>query len=222
MQALVDRSGAGGEPADPLLRDARLAMTEDLPEAIGFIRSSTNKMDHLISAIMKLSREGRRTLRPERIELKDVIDASAAAIQHQLSEASGEISLKLDIPSILNDRLSLEQIFGNLLDNAVKYRAKARPLRIDVRAGAAGPDRISIEVADNGRGIAERDRDRVFELFKRSGDQDQPGEGIGLAYVQAVVRNLGGEITVTSELDKGTTFRIVLPRELKPAEALPA
>jgi signal transduction histidine kinase len=222
VQALVDRSGAGGEPADPLLRDARLAMTEDLPEAIGFIRSSTNKMDHLISAIMKLSREGRRTLRPERIALKDVIDASAAAIQHQLSEASGEISLKLDIPSILNDRLSLEQIFGNLLDNAVKYRAKARPLRIDVRAGAAGPDRISIEVADNGRGIAERDRDRVFELFKRSGDQDQPGEGIGLAYVQAVVRNLGGEITVTSELDKGTTFRIVLPRQLKPAEALPA
>jgi CHASE3 domain sensor protein len=89
VQALVDRSGAGGEPADPLLRDARLAMTEDLPEAIGFIRSSTNKMDHLISAIMKLSREGRRTLRPERIALKDVIDASAAAIQHQLSEASG-------------------------------------------------------------------------------------------------------------------------------------
>ena len=76
-------------------------------------------------------------------------------------------------------------------------------------------DRISVEVADNGRGIAERDRERVFELFKRSGEQDQPGEGIGLAYVLTVIRNLGGEIRMTSVLDEGTTFRVVLPRELQ-------
>jgi signal transduction histidine kinase len=222
VQALVDKSNAGGDGADPVLRDARIATTEDLPEAIGYIRSSTGKMDHLINAIMKLSREGRRTLRPERIVLKDVIETSAAAIRHQLSEASGEIDLGLDLPAILNDRLSLEQIFGNLLDNAVKYRARARPLRIAVRASLAAQDKVIIEIADNGRGIAERDRERIFELFKRSGEQDQPGEGIGLAHVQALVRNLGGEISVVSELDKGTTFRIVLPRELQPAERLPA
>jgi signal transduction histidine kinase len=221
MQALVDQSNADGERADLVLRQARVAATEDLPEAIGFIRSSTDKMDHLIDAILKLSREGRRSLRPERIELKPVIESSAAAIQHQLSEAGGEISLGLDIPAILSDRLSLEQIFGNLLDNAVKYRAKARPLRIEVQTRALPDGRIGIDVSDNGRGIAERDRERVFELFKRSGAQDQPGEGIGLAYVRAVVRNLGGDITVSSELDKGTIFRIVLPRELRLAGDIP-
>ena len=218
LRALIDKTEPHGDPSDPVLQDARIAATEDLPEAIGFIRSSTVKMDSLINAILKLSREGRRTLRPERVELRDVITRSAAAIQHQLSHANGEINLDLDIPPIFNDKLSLEQIFGNLLDNAAKYRSKNRPLRIDVRAGVAPGDRISIEVADNGRGIADQDRARVFELFRRAGAQDQPGEGIGLAYVLTVVRNFGGEITVTSALDKGTTFRVVLPRNLQVLE----
>jgi signal transduction histidine kinase len=187
---------------------------QDLTEAIGFIRSSTKKMDNLINAILKLSREGRRTLRPEPVDLGEVIDASAAAIRHQVAAANGTIAVELDAPPVVHDRLALEQIFGNLFDNAVKYRSKERPLRIDVRAGVAPGDRIAIEIADNGRGIADQDRERVFELFRRSGVQDQPGEGIGLAYVRTVVRNLGGDITVTSRLDLGTTFRVVLPRTL--------
>ena len=221
LQALIDRSEAGSDPTDPIVRNARIASTEDLPEAISFIRSSTQKMDSLINAILKLSREGRRTLRPERIELGDVIMASAAAIQHQLSHAGGEIKLDLNIPPIYNDKLSLEQIFGNLLDNAVKYRSQHRPLCIDVRAGIAPGDRISIEIADNGRGISDKDRQRVFELFRRAGAQDQPGEGIGLAHVQTLVRNLGGEIGLTSTLDKGSTFRVVLPRNLQVAVSSP-
>ena len=89
-------------------------------------------------------------------------------------------------------------------------------MRIEVRARTQRQATGSaIEVADNGRGIAEQDRERVFELFSRSGAQDQPGEGIGLAYVRTVVRNLGGDISVTSALDEGTTFRLVLPRELE-------
>jgi len=55
---------------------------------------------------------------------------------------------------------------------------------------------------------------RIFELFRRVGKLDQTGEGVGLAYARTVIRNVGGDITATSELDKGTTFRIVLPREL--------
>lgn len=221
LQALIDTPEPSSRPSEAVISQARLAASEDLPEAIGFIRSSTKKMDSLINAILKLSREGRRTLRPERIELKDLIMTSASAIQHQLSEASGEIKLDLTISSIVNDKLALEQIVGNLLDNAVKYRSKHRPLRIDVRTGTAPGGRISLEVADNGRGIAAHDRDRVFELFRRAGAQDQPGEGIGLAYVQTVVRNLGGEIGITSTLEEGTTFRVVLPRTLQALQNSP-
>ena len=67
-------------------------------------------------------------------------------------------------------------------------------------------------MADNGRGIAARDHARVFELFRRSGAQDRPGEGIGLAHVKALVRSLGGRIEVTSDLGVGTTFNVTLPR----------
>jgi signal transduction histidine kinase len=69
-------------------------------------------------------------------------------------------------------------------------------------------------VRDNGRGIAERDLERVFELFRRAGEQDQQGEGIGLAHVRSLVRNLGGDITVKSELGVGSTFMIDLPVDL--------
>ncbi|MNL85940.1 Sensor protein SrrB [compost metagenome] len=69
-------------------------------------------------------------------------------------------------------------------------------------------------MADNGRGIAPEDHERVFELFRRAGVQDKPGEGIGLAHVRSLVRNLGGEITVTSTLGGGSTFVIRLPMDL--------
>jgi signal transduction histidine kinase len=219
LKALIERTeAAGADPGDTVFQEAKLAATEDLPESITFIRSSTRKMDNLINAILKLSREGQRTPKPERLELKEVIAASAAAVQHQLSEAGGDIAISADVPPMLTDRLSLEQIFGNLLDNAVKYRAKDRPLHIEVRASLLPGGKVAIEVADNGRGIAEQDRSRVFELFRRAGEQDQPGEGIGLPYVLTVIRNLGGEIGMTSELGKGTTFRVVLPRHMEGSE----
>ena len=71
-----------------------------------------------------------------------------------------------------------------------------------------------IAVADNGRGIDPRDHARVFDLFRRSGTQDQPGEGIGLAHVRALAYRLGGTIDVASELGEGATFRLNLPKTL--------
>ena len=82
-----------------------------------------------------------------------------------------------------------------------------------VRSRLETPEKIALDVQDNGRGIADQDLERVFELFRRAGVQDQPGEGIGLAQVRTIIRNLGGDITVTSALDKGTNFHIVLPRQ---------
>ncbi len=200
---------------DPQWKNARLAATEDLPEAIGFIRSSTRKMDGLINAILKISREGRRQLRPEAIDLPALIEASTAAVHHQIIEGGGAVTTDLQMPRLISDKLSLEQILGNLLDNAVKYQDVARPLTIAIRAYLAAGNRIHIDVQDNGRGIAATDHERVFELFRRSGAQGQPGEGIGLAHVRTMVRSLGGEITLASELGHGTTFTISLPRDLR-------
>jgi signal transduction histidine kinase len=217
IQGYVQQSG---ESTDPAAAEARSAALHDLPEAIGFIRSSTRKMDGLINAILKLSREGRRVLKPEPIELVPLLRTAAANVQHQVLEAGGEVVIEGEVPRIVSDRLALEQIFGNLLDNAVKYRSPARPLRIRIRAIRERAQRIAVEVADNGRGIAAQDHERVFELFRRSGSQDQAGEGLGLAHVRTMVRSLGGDIRLSSTLDRGTTMTLDLPTDLRRATEL--
>ena len=109
--------------------------------------------------------------------------------------------------------MSLEQIFGNLLDNAVKYLQPGRQGKIQIDAEDHGAH-VVIKVIDNGRGIADQDQERVFELFRRAGRQDKAGEGIGLAHVRAQVRRLGGDVTVRSRLGEGSEFRVLLPRSL--------
>ena len=201
-------------PAEDQILEARRAAGEDLPEAIGFIRSSTKKMDSLINAILKISRDGRRELKIEKVDLGPLVETAAAAVHHQVSESDGEIVVDRALPTVISDRLSLEQIFGNLFDNAVKYQYPGRAPKIVVSARSNGRAGFLIEFEDNGRGIAPEDHERVFELFRRSGQQDKPGEGIGLAHVRTLVRNLGGDISVRSQFGHGTTFVIRLPHDL--------
>jgi signal transduction histidine kinase len=201
--------------ASPAAAAARTAVSTDVPEAISFIQSSTKKMDSLINAILKLSREGQRTLKPEAVNLDALFDGISDGVRHRMTESEGELSIERPLPTLISDRLALEQVFGNLVDNAVKYRAPGRPPRIAVRARPDRSGSVLIEIEDNGRGIGDQDHERVFDLFRRAGSQDQPGEGIGLAHVRALIRRLGGQITLTSELGVGSTFRVRLPRNLR-------
>ncbi|MHB2206066.1 MHYT domain-containing protein [Methylobacterium sp. CM6257] len=184
----------------------------DLGEALGFIKAAVNRMEGLIAAILKLSREGRRQFTPEALDMTALLSDVADAQRHQAEAAGATVTIAPDLPSIVADRLAVEQIFGNLLDNAVKYLDPTRPGRITVTARPAGAGGVCFSVTDNGRGIVARDHARVFELFRRSGVQDRPGEGIGLAHVKALVRSFGGRIEVTSKLGEGTTFTVTLPR----------
>ena len=215
VSQLADYMKDRPDDGDPQFAEAKVAATEDLPEAITFIRAATRKMDSLINAILKISREGRRQLKAEALDLGQIVEATVASVQHQLADSGGTASIDVQVPRITSDRLSVEQVLGNLLDNAVKYQQPDRPLSVEVRARHAAGNRIEIEIEDNGRGIAPADHERVFELFRRAGTQSQPGEGIGLAHVRTMVRSLGGDITLRSEPDAGTTFIITLPRDLR-------
>ncbi|WP_343526092.1 ATP-binding protein [Sphingomonas sp.] len=208
---LIDRAEA--EAPQIVTEEARLAAREDLPEAIGFIRTSTAKMDRLINAILKLSREGRRVLAPEMIALDQLIEQIADSIRHVIDDRGVTLTIARPMPVIVSDRIALEQILSNLIENATKYRHPSRPAEVHVSV-AETRGRVIVAVRDNGRGIDPRDHQRIFDLFRRSGQQDQPGEGIGLAHVRALAYRLGGTISVESQLGEGATFFLSLPPSL--------
>ncbi len=208
LETLKDELLAAG--AKPRNDPSRVQVEEDFAESITFIRAATNKMEGLIAAILRLSREGRRTFRPERVDMTEMMKDLVAAHRHQADRVGAAIEVAKDLPAMVADRVALEQVFGNLLDNALKYLDPKRPGRIEIRGEVIG-ERVRVSVTDNGRGIAEHDHKRVFELFRRAGEQNKPGEGIGLAHVQTLVRSLGGRITLSSQPGAGATFTVILP-----------
>ncbi len=208
LQGLIEKV----DERDPALvsEEMRLAVAEDLPEAVGFIRTSTQKMDRLINAILRLSREGRRTITAEQLDLGAIAHGVIDGLRHRIDELGVTATVSDQLPDMTSDRLAIEQILSNLVENAVKYLKPGRPGEIRI-SGRREHGRVLLQIADNGRGIDPRDHERVFDLFRRSGEQDQPGEGIGLAHVRALAYRLGGTISVESELGNGATFTVNLP-----------
>ena len=195
---------------DLVTTDRRLAIDTDIPEALGFIRSSTMKMDRLINAILRLSREGRRKLNPQPIDISALVTAQGETLAQQLAARQAKLVITGDLPPLVSDKLAIEQIFGNLIENAVKYLSRDRPGHIEV-TGRVDGQLLRYDIIDNGRGISPNDFERIFDLFRRSGEQDTPGEGIGLSYVRNLVRRLGGNVTVQSDYGVGSTFSVTLP-----------
>ncbi len=103
----------------------------------------------------------------------------------------------------------------HLIDNAVKYLSPDRPGLIDITGLRNGGETL-FHIRDNGRGIAKDDLEKIFGLFRRAGEQDTPGKGMGLAYVKALIRLQGGRIWCESEAGSGTLFTFSLPDSTAP------
>src|SRR6195256_1335567 len=213
--ASLGRAAASASPLpmvagdiEPLLDGEDKQLSQDFSEALGFIKSSIAKMDRLINAILNLTREGRREFEPVRVDTRELIEGIVATVAHQAAEANAQIRIE-PLPDIVSDRLAFEQIFSNLIDNALKYLKPGVPGDISVR-GRTKLGFAIFEIANNGRGIDPKDHQPIFHLFRRAGTQDPPGQGIGLAHVRTLVRRLGGTMSVASELHSGSTFTITL------------
>jgi signal transduction histidine kinase len=210
IAGMRDTRPVAAEAQDAPAGDRIAAISKEFDEALGFIKTSIAKMDRLINAILRLSREGRREFTPEHIDMKTLIGNIEKTLSHQASEKGTAINIG-NLPPIESDRLALEQIFSNLMDNALKYLRPGTPGQIDI-GGQETATLVTYEVRDNGRGIDPADHQRIFDLFRRAGPQDVPGEGIGLAHVRALVRRLGGYMGVSSEPGRGSIFTITLPK----------
>ncbi len=188
------------------------ALEEDIPEALKFIEKSTDRMDSLTTAVLDLSRIGRREYHRDMVDMEAVIKRCIDAHAYEI-EQKKVVTTCEQLPMLVSDALALEQIFCNIIDNAVKYLSPERPGRITISARQTATD-VIFTIADNGRGIAQEDQTKIFEMFRRARNTDDVrGVGMGMSFVRATLRKLGGIIWCESQLDVGTNFYIRLPRQ---------
>ena len=184
----------------------------EIPEALGFIGNAVDRMDTLTTAILDLSRIGKFTYRDIKVDSQAIFDKCLGAQSYEISEKKVKVSCT-SLPVLVADPVALEQIFSNLLDNAVKYLRADVPGEISVSCRETGRDYV-FTFRDNGRGIGPEDSDRVFHIFRRARNTgDVRGLGLGMAFVKATLRKMSGAIWFDSAVDAGTTFYVSLPRK---------
>ncbi len=188
----------------------------DIPESLGFIGKAVDRMDTLTTAILDLSRIGKYVYREERVSSRTIFDKCLGAQSYELTGKGVEVVVG-QLPELITDPVALEQIFSNLLDNAVKYLQPGRPGHIEVNCVETSREYV-FSIRDNGRGIEADDRQKVFHIFRRARNTgDVRGLGLGMAFVKATLRKLSGAIWFDSTLDVGTTFYFSLPKKLPAA-----
>lgn len=197
------RPGGAGQQAARLLE-------VKLPAALGFITESAAKMDRLITALLRLSRLGRAPVRAQTVDMNALLRQITSYFSFQAEKAGAVINCG-DLPPCTADKESLNQIFSNLLENALKYRHPGRPPAIEVSGRLEG-GRAVYELRDNGLGIEASQKDKIWQLFYRIDPAaGQDGEGVGLSLVKTLAAKNGGSVSVTSEPGQWSAFRLEFP-----------
>ena len=181
----------------------------------------------LVDDLLTLARseDARFTVKMKEIHLPQAIGDVAGMLRPRADREG--ITLNVDVPQnlppILGDAESLEQLFSNLIANAIKYTAEAG--RVSVKAAPQG-DRVVVTVADTGIGISEEDLPCVFDEFYRGKNARQfaeQGTGLGLSIVKSIAETHAAEMRIESNVGRGTTFEISMPRaDAKAARGTPA
>lgn len=179
--------------------------------AVSVIAGETVRLVHLVDNVLRYARAGRAhdlTIVP--VDVTPVLEGVARRLEPIATRAGITLTVSVDgAPVAMADRGALDQIVGNLVDNAVRYAAGTAA--VTLRASSSdGVARITVE--DHGPGIAARDRARIWDRFVRLDEAaDVPGTGIGLSIVYALTTAMGGTARVTDSAPRGATFVIELP-----------
>ena len=212
------RSEAAAADVPKQNRDRMLELIDgDIIESVRFIQTAVSRSGNIIDSLLRLSRAGRLDYKHVRVDPDVIVQRVIDAMQSVIREKGAELAA-LPLPSAEADPTAVEQIFGNLIGNAVNYLNPNRKGRIEI-GGQSLPDvnpgggrqMVRYYVKDNGLGIPEAYLPKMFVAFQRLHGQVARGEGIGLAMVRRMVDRLGGEIWVESKEDVGSTFFFTLP-----------
>lgn len=183
--------------------------SEEIPRTLNFILSNVAKMDSLINGLLQISRTGRIKMNIEQVNMDQLFRTIIANISFQLSEISATVNIE-ELPDCYGDSTQLNQLFSNIIANAIKYRDNKRPLKIYISANLRY-NKVIYRIQDTGLGIAPRHQNRIWDVFYRVGSSPEvSGEGLGLSIAKRIADKHKGKIWVESEEGVGSIFFVEL------------
>ncbi len=184
-------------------------LDEEAREYIDIAVDGSDRMREMVNGLLEYSRIDMQESEFEAVDCNAVVGNVLTDLQVQIDERNASVVVD-ELATVLGDDSQLEQVFSNLVSNAIKYSGDEPP-RIEISAEQQG-DRCVFSVVDNGIGIESEYVDQIFEIFNRlHSNTEFQGTGIGLSLCRKIVNHHGGDIWVDSELGEGTTFYFTLP-----------
>jgi len=184
-------------------------LEHQIPEAFGYVLAGSTKIDSLLAGLLRLSRLGRAALRIETLDMNKLLGEVTNVFEFRIKETGTTVRVE-KLPVCRGDSVQVNQVFSNLLDNALKFLDPQRQGEITITGTAEGEKSVYC-VEDNGRGIAQQHHERVFEIFQSLGSGEGRGEGLGLSIVQRIVGRHGGRVRLESTPGHGSRFYVELP-----------
>jgi light-regulated signal transduction histidine kinase (bacteriophytochrome) len=203
-----------------LLEDYADKLDEEGVHRLQTLVRLSQRMEGLIESLLQLSRVGRAELELEAVDLNEVLDEVGDLLQLRFEETRTQLIVRHKLPTIMGDRIRIQEVFSNLFSNAMKYND--RPEKV-IRVGEATAELFPainrdnfhvFYVQDNGIGIDARHQTNIFKLFKRLHTPDKygGGTGAGLAIAKKMVEKHGGALWVDSQPGQGATFYFTIPK----------
>ena len=185
------------------------------------IREEASRMSNLIDSVLHMAKleTGAAKLNRQWHNLGDLVDAALRHQEKRLKDREIKVKLPPGLPKVYLDAAMIEQVLGNLLDNAAKYTPRESPIEI---AAEASPFTVTLAVTDRGPGIPKGQEERLFDKFYQAQREGvQGGVGLGLTICRAIVEAHGGWIGAKNRGTGGAVFSFTLPREQTPPVAEP-
>jgi PAS domain S-box-containing protein len=199
-------------------------LNKEQKDLIQSTKQDAERLTKLVRELLELSKleSGKFQLRREPVAINDLIDDTVKPILLPMKEKSVDLKLKLDdnIPKIIGDYQQLGWVISNLVNNALKYSSKGGLIEIST---VLSGNKIIVKVSDTGKGISRENIDKIFDKFvqiKESMETTPGSVGLGLAIAKEIVEGYGGEISVESEVNKGSVFKFTIPIEKEKAELI--
>lgn len=175
------------------------------------IELSANKLEEFINEVLDYSRATRKNIELEQIHIKELIEEINSKLEFMENFSKIEFTYNLKIPMFTSDRVLVKVALGNIISNAIKYQKKFKEHHAKVIFNTfQNSDEVIIEVVDNGEGIQDQYKEKLFSMFYR-GTASASGSGLGLYIARESIKKIGGQVSFESVWGQGSTFRIHLP-----------